>query len=475
MTKINYNSAEGALNYNTTDKAVCTNACCVDILTSNDIMVYPYGLVNCPGGDRATFYNNRIHFCDTYTNPPFTCGFQGVWRAIHLNNRLLISKGLTGDTHSISRDVPPDCSYDIFSHVKTTDVCGPTTFDNENSCDAGDSCEGGFMKLQEWKDFNAMRFCDELNPIPENSFDSGAIGFGNLNRDITINGNRLAVAVGSGVAFYNKITFELLWSSNYGDTVESVAIDDDFNVYAVGHKTFENVNVRKYNSSGVEQWNKVLPETVTKGLLIGDDGVYVSRLQFIYKLSLDEGNIIWTADVGEFPISNEGVLELAFDKDGNILGVGHLNNASDNIWIIDKDDGTVLSSDGTTGEDLFCVGIDESDDYNFYVGAISSTVADNIWKFDSDRNLQWGFPIGNTVIRTCRAHNKNVYVGGNQLFYTPASGDFYGYREAWKINSEGTFIWALDLNSGEAIQQVDTYRIIVDGEDMYWAGEKVTF
>ena len=227
-------------------------------------------------------------------------------------------------------------------------------------------------------------------------------------------------------------------SSNYA---QSVAFDSSGNVGLCGYSAnaSDDIQVAKYNASGVIQWQ--------------------SRL---YTASADGGT------------------SCAFDASGNLYVCGYTTIASRTYNLVAKYDGSgTLQWQRTLGDasvSTYATSITIDTSGNLYVGGASNygTSTDFILsKYNSSGTLQFQKAIGNTsrydVANSIYVDSsENIYLAGTSNDNTVTT--YVGFAVV-KCDSSGNLLWSKKLGGDDAFEQGTAYGVVVDsGGNVYVCG-----
>jgi len=280
-----------------------------------------------------------------------------------------------------------------------------------------------------------------------------------------------AVAVGSdgfcyvgGNRINNKSVWKftaeglLVWSFDTGGDVLGIAVDYSGNVYAVGQPVNAGTeeepiwqSVWKINPNGQSVAWTYFTGNSTNSVAVDDNfNVYVGgapaelppndcdvgifgRLCSVWKLS-SSGNLKWAFG------TNNLIRAVAVDDSHNVYAAGErenefwdeINPEFANIWKINSS-GTLVWWYDTGSDNLRSVAVDSSKDV--YTTGTDGTDSKTVWKLNSSGELQWSFELGTYNAST-------IY--GNSLAITESEdrilvGDNYRYVRQLKV-SDGSEI-----------------------------------
>lgn len=200
-----------------------------------------------------------------------------------------------------------------------------------------------------------------------------------------------------------NITWQYKLDSTFTDTVTKVAVDSAKNVYVIGTTTVNSATsgfIAKYNSSGILQWQKALPNTRGTAELTG--------------IAIDFSNYIYT--------------------------IGSKNEGASSYLFFSKYDtnGNQVFSKTITGAPISGVDLAVSASNIYLLGRISSAWV--VIKYTTTGTYTWQRQYAQTT--SCLGNaiaidsSENIYVAGTLLIATT-----YNCLALFKINTDGTYVW----------------------------------
>lgn len=285
------------------------------------------------------------------------------------------------------------------------------------------------------------------------------------------------------------------WIATVGDTdnragldyFQDAAVDSSGNVYTVGYTTTEGQGNRealviKYNSSGVQQWQRLLGDSnpnYAYGVVLDSSGdVYVSGVGdsqkgIIFKYN-SSGSLQWQKEV---PNMVSGFI--AMDSSGNIYVAGTFyTGGSNRNWLIMKlnNSGSLTWAREMTGSgNEFVTGIALDSSGDVYISGHADTSSAGsydmaIAKYNTSGTFQWHYYYGASGWETTTGIAVDSSSNAYTLSYSSAPGSndtSNGNLIITKWNSSGTIVWQRTLGDPSTYEELANYSnsVAVDSSD----------
>jgi len=294
---------------------------------------------------------------------------------------------------------------------------------------------------------------------------------------------------------FGNLTWEQTWNSSVFDGCMDIVMDSLNNVYLGGFtkKSYTDINfcLIKYNSMGVQQWNRSWggnEEEKCMGIAIdSSDNIYLTGLTNsfgtegngydMYLVKCDSEGILQWSQTWNGNGSSDGY-EIAIDSSNNIYVSGSIVNQEthySNIYLLMYDSSGILQWNRTWSgeykkERVYDIAIDSSD--NIYIAGTTKgpgTKGDDLCllKYDNSGTLLWNVTIGGYSTDLCYGvlidPSDNAYLIGHiQFFRTQIlefngsgalvsnrtwDGDYLDFCCAVAIDSEGNIYLAGETRS----------------------------
>ena len=265
---------------------------------------------------------------------------------------------------------------------------------------------------------------------------------------------------------------QLGWIVTLGDTdnrsgldyFTASAIDSSGNVYLVGYTTTEGQGnretvVSKYNSSGVQQWQRLLgdsnPNYAYAVVLDSSGDVYVSGIGdssdgLIFKYN-SSGTLQWQKDI---PYMQNAFIAMDSSNNIYVAGTYYTGGGSDRNWLIMKlnNSGSLTWAREMTGSsDDLVTGIAVDSSGNVFVSGYNFSNQAGIVKYNTSGTFQWHRKLDGTSWEYSGGvavdSSGNSYV----LYHSGSSGSndtSNGNMVTAKYNSSGTVVWQRTIGDG---------------------------
>lgn len=289
---------------------------------------------------------------------------------------------------------------------------------------------------------------------------------------------------GMELAKYNSVGVlqwqKILLNASYGTSGSSVAVDSSGNIFVAGDSSpnaYTDMQLAKYNSSGVLQWQKLLGNTGTgvneAAASVATDSsgnVYVSGYAVISPFGNEaiiakyntSGTLQWQRQLGGTGSGVERARGIAVDSSSNVYTVGTTTSTTGGLarFIITKHNtsGAIQWQrflGGTGGQEGYSIAVDSS--ANVYVCGYSDTSGTKdclVAKYNTSGTLQWQRTLGGAGIEYAYGiavdSSANVYICGQ---YNSADCLLAKY------NTSGTIQWQRRLASSAPNEQANAISI----------------